>query len=758
MSNKFFYVHNGLTVGALTVDATSGDVKTSGAFTTTNTTIATNTQTGALQVAGGAGIGGSLYATAVYSNNSLVLSNVTPAAGTGISVTSLTTGSGTTSFTINNTGVTSLAGSTYIGVSQSTGAITVTNLGVQTLTAGTGTVVSSNTGTITVWSSETLQTVTNKGASTNVALSITNTSNSASTSSGQALLVSGGIGALTLQAATVFDGGNRVLTNVVPTAGTAISVTSVSTTSGTTAFTINNTGVTSAVGSTYLGVSGSTGAVTFTNLGVQTLTAGTGTVVSSNTGTITVWSSETLQSVTSRGATSDATTVSLTGGTQSTATTNGTLVVTGGVGVSQNLNVGGALTVAGAVTFSSPVTFSGTATYVLSTNTVYTDNILELHTPPSGVSGTWTVDDGKDVGLRFHYYNRTLAADANAALVLANDSQVLEWYGTGAENSSGTFVGAAYGTFKTGNITLTSGTNATTTNTGALVVQGGVGIWNDLRVGGTVYSNGTALTNFNTGTLVSQANSSYNIVGGAPGYIPIQSASGVTSFIQTGTVGYILTMATGNTATWQALSSLTAGAATTATDLAGGVAGNIPIQSAPGITTFINLGAAGTLLQATSGNTATFVTTASLYVGNAANAVTATNVSGGTVNATTIQASGTSTFSNTVVVSSSPVVYDQTGVSVGLTAVTIDTFALATYRSAKYVVTVSNSGNTAYQSTEVLVIHDGTTPYLQDVSVFTGVSPIMTFSTTISGGNVLLQGTGTATGNLVKVQRIYTTV
>jgi len=122
-----------------------------------------------------------------------------------------------------------------------------------------------------------------------------------------------------------------------------------------------------------------------------------------------------LQSVTSRGATSDATTVSLTGGTQSTATTNGTLVVTGGVGVSQNLNVGGALTVAGAVTFSSPVTFSGTATYVLSTNTVYTDNILELHTPPSGVSGTWTVDDGKDVGLRFHYYNRTLAADANAA-------------------------------------------------------------------------------------------------------------------------------------------------------------------------------------------------------------------------------------------------------------------------------------------------------------------------------------------------------
>jgi hypothetical protein len=43
--------------------------------------------------------------------------------------------------------------------------------------------------------------------------------------------------------------------------------------------------------------------------------------------------------------------------------------------------------------------------------------------------------------------------------------------------------------------------------------------------------------------------------------------------------------------------------------------------------------------------------------------------------------------------------------------------------------------------------------------VFTTASPIMTFTVTITGGTtVTLQGTGTATGNTVKVQKIYTTV
>jgi hypothetical protein len=137
------------------------------------------------------------------------------------------------------------------------------------------------------------------------------------------------------------------------------------------------------------------------------------------------------------------------------------------------------LNVKGTTIFNDTVTFNGTATYVLSTNTIYTDNMLEIHTTSTGVNGTWAFDDGKDIGFRFHYY---AAGDQNAALVLAHDSHALEWYGTGAESNTGTFTGASYGVFKTGAIVLTSSTSVSSAATGALQVGGGVGVGGGLYV------------------------------------------------------------------------------------------------------------------------------------------------------------------------------------------------------------------------------------------------------------------------------------
>jgi hypothetical protein len=127
------------------------------------------------------------------------------------------------------------------------------------------------------------------------------------------------------------------------------------------------------------------------------------------------------------------------------------------------------------VTFTGVVTFSSTATYVNSTNTVYTDNLLELHTHPTGIGGAWDVDDGNDIGFRFHYYNGT---DTNAALVLANDTKYLEWYSSGTE-TNGAFTGT-YGTFKTGSIKLNDTTSSTNVTSGALTVAGGVGVSGDV--------------------------------------------------------------------------------------------------------------------------------------------------------------------------------------------------------------------------------------------------------------------------------------
>jgi fibronectin-binding autotransporter adhesin len=458
----------------------------------TTTTNSTSTTSGALVVAGGGGFGGNVYAADIYSNGSQVV----------------TTG-------------------------------TIGSFGVSAVQAGTDTAVANLGGNVVlIWNTSTLQTVTSRGSSTNNAISITNTTASTGTSSG-ALTVAGGLGVAgnvniggelkgnyadgyvivttasgTLSTSTglqftgtdsrltvggsIFENNNRVLTSVTPTAGTAISITSVSTSNGNTAFTVNNTGVTSAAGTTYLGVSASTGDITFTNLGVQsltgtthlgvststgtititnlgvqTLTAGTGTSVSASTGQITVSSIDTLQSVTDRGATTDQV-VRITNATGASTTTDGALVVTGGVGVGQNLWVGGTANIIGRTTFSNEVVFNGTATFVLSTNTVYTDNILELHTTSSNVA--WTFDDVKDIGLRFRYFNRTLNTGTNAALVLSNNAQFLEWYSAGAEGDN-VFTGTQYGIFRTGGIRLTStDANIGTTASGALQVQGGVGI------------------------------------------------------------------------------------------------------------------------------------------------------------------------------------------------------------------------------------------------------------------------------------------
>jgi hypothetical protein len=98
----------------------------------------------------------------------------------------------------------------------------------------------------------------------------------------------------------------------------------------------------------------------------------------------------------------------------------------------------------------------------------------------------------------------------------------------------------------------------------------------------------------------------------------------------------------------------------------------------------------------------------------------------------------------------SPMTYDQTGVSVG-SGTTIDTFSMANYRTAKYIVSVTNGS--AYQSAEVLVTHDGTNTYNTTYAVISSTgSQFVTFSTAVSGGNVLLTATGAGTA---KVQKLY---
>jgi hypothetical protein len=143
------------------------------------------------------------------------------------------------------------------------------------------------------------------------------------------------------------------------------------------------------------------------------------------------------------GASSGTTTFNST--TNSTAYTNGAAVFAGGVGIAGNLNVHGDITVDG------NLTVRGNTISIGSNNLVVSDSIIELHYINNG---NLTTNDGRDIGLRMHFFD---TQNNNAALVRANDTGFLEWYGSNANETSNINIGAGaeYGTIKSGNVQLT---------------------------------------------------------------------------------------------------------------------------------------------------------------------------------------------------------------------------------------------------------------------------------------------------------------
>ena len=354
--------------------------------------------------------------------------------------------------------------STGTTASISSGILTVQATGgggggaVTSLTAGTDTAVSESTGDITIWANSNLQSVTDRGATTNNSVGILNLTETDSTQTG-ALVVGGGVGV----GGGLIVGGTVTATSFVGNlTGTATTATSAATAYSTIASLSAGTGLT---GSTF---NGST---------PQTWTLNTATLVAT---AVSVSNSITFDNSNS--------------GAASGTTYNGSVARTISANTLGALSLSAGGTVSGAVTFSGQVTFAGSATYVNSTATLYTDNILELHTPPGGMDDVWFVDDGKDIGFHLHYYKN--GTDTNAALLLRNDSKYLEWFQDGSDSTSNgnSFTATTYGTFKTGSIILADTTATASTTTGALQVAGGVGVGGDMYIGGVATA-----TNFYVG-------------------------------------------------------------------------------------------------------------------------------------------------------------------------------------------------------------------------------------------------------------------
>ena len=116
-----------------------------------------------------------------------------------------------------------------------------------------------------------------------------------------------------------------------------------------------------------------------------------------------------------------------------------------------------------------------------------------------------------------------------------------------------------------------------------------------------------------------------NIAGGSTGFLPYQTAAGLTGFIGTGAIGQVLTSTgAGAAPVWSASSTI-------ATALAGGSAGQLPYQSAAGVTSFLAAGSAGQLLRSNGVAAPSWVTLNAVSVG--ALAIDGTNAMTAALNA-----------------------------------------------------------------------------------------------------------------------------
>ena len=303
---------------------------------------------GAITLAGtlGATSGGTGTGTAPTAGQLLVgqtggtYTPFTVTSGTGISTT---TGSGT--FQINNTGVTSAAAGTGISVSGATGAVTFSNTGVLSFSAGTTglTPNTSTTGAITL--------------------------------GGTLVVANGGTGATTLTAHGVLlgEGTGAITATSVGATGTVLSG---NTGADPTFQTLSTLAVTSIAGTTnQITVSASTGAVTLstpsTFIAPGTITASTGLTVTSG-GALVTAGGVTVSTLTANSFLYSGTAGLL---TTTTAPTNGQLLIgsTGSAPVAATLTAGANVYVtnaAGSITIAGPKYYAESSTSPVVTPTV----------------------------------------------------------------------------------------------------------------------------------------------------------------------------------------------------------------------------------------------------------------------------------------------------------------------------------------------------------------------------------------------------
>lgn len=155
----------------------------------------------------------------------------------------------------------------------------------------------------------------------------------------------------------------------------------------------------------------------------------------------------------------------------------------------------------------------------------------------------------------------------------------------------------------------------------------------------------------------------------------------------------------------------------------------------------------GQVLTATSATTATWQASSTVAA--------AGTLTGTTLAANVVNSSLTSLGTLTSPLSVNAVTQDTTTTAVTTTSATVvDSVSSSAFRTAKYIVQVTDSTNSQYHAVEILVIHDGTTVFKTEYGEITTAASLGTFDAAIVTGTLRLSFTAVAaTTKSVKVYR-----
>ena len=416
MANTNFVVHNGLTVGPASIDATSGNISTTAQIVSTNATTSTSTVTGALVLTGGAGIGGNIYlGSNVFAGNPTYNDVNIKYAG------SLNINNYVQSILQNTNNGSSASSDFIVNNDQSTATTYYGDFGINSSGfSGSGSLNGSNNVYLTSTSSDLVL-----GTTTNNSIRFV-------------------INSGTTDAMFIGTSGNLVVTS------------STNSTSSTTGSIITAGGI---------GASGAIYANTHTGVAIYAGTIGnTGTTLTGTLSTAAqtnITSVGTLSSLAVSGVITSGGNINVTSATNSTSSTTGSIVTAGGIGVAQDAYIGGKLYVGGNTTFINTTIINTTDT--LSAPTILAGQIGNSGTTLTGtlstasqtnitsvgtlggltVSGAIVPSSNASInigGTSSQYFNNVYAVNFLGTSTTAKYADLAERYSSDADYEAGTVV------------------------------------------------------------------------------------------------------------------------------------------------------------------------------------------------------------------------------------------------------------------------------------------------------------------------------